>query len=291
MASGGSGTMEVLREPGRMRELAGRLRAKGLRIGLVPTMGALHEGHLGLMRRCRSENDVAAWSLFVNPMQFGPQEDLAAYPRDPAGDMGKAEAAGMDVCFAPEAAAMYPPGYRTVVEVGALGEPLCGASRPGHFRGVATVVTKLFHAVRPHVAYFGQKDYQQSLIIRRMVRDLDFGIEIVVLPTVRAPDGLALSSRNAYLAPPERQAAAALPAALRWAEGAFARGERSPGALAEGMRRLLAAPGPAPIAVDYVEVRNAEDLTPLDTIDRPAVAALAVRIGRTRLIDNILLTP
>ncbi len=272
-----------------MRELAGRLRAKGLRVGLVPTMGALHEGHLSLMRRCRTESDVAAWSLFVNPTQFGPHEDLAGYPRDPEGDMAVAGGAGMDLCFAPEAAAMYPPGYRTSVDVAALSEPLCGASRPGHFRGVATVVSKLFHVVQPHVAYFGQKDYQQSLIIRRMVRDLDLGIEIVVLPTVREPEGLALSSRNAYLSPSERKAAAVLAAALRWAEGEFARGGRRAGALAEGMRRLIAAEPAA--AIDYVEVRDAEDLTPLETIDRPAVAALAVRIGRTRLIDNTLLLP
>ena len=283
--------MEIVRDPGGMRALAGRLRAKGLRIGLVPTMGALHEGHLSLMRRCRAEGDVAAWSLFVNPTQFGPHEDLTAYPRDPEGDMAKAMDAGMDLCFAPEAAAMYPPGYRTSVEVAELSESLCGASRPGHFRGVATVVSKLFHVVQPHVAYFGQKDYQQSLIIRRMVRDLDLGIEIVVLPTVRGPDGLALSSRNAYLSPSEREAAAVLPAALRWAEEVFARGERSASALAGGMRRLLAAAPAAPIAIDYVEVRDAEDLTPLETVERPAVAALAVRIGRTRLIDNTLLIP
>jgi pantoate--beta-alanine ligase len=283
--------VEILRDPAAMRELAGRFRAKGLRIGLVPTMGALHEGHLSLMRRCREENDVAAWSLFVNPTQFAPHEDLAAYPRDPGGDMTKALEVGMDLCFAPAAAAMYPPGHRTAVEVAELSGPLCGASRPGHFRGVATVVSKLFHLMQPHVAYFGQKDYQQSLIIRRMVQDLDFGIEIVVLPTVRGPDGLALSSRNAYLSSAERAAAAALPAALRWAEEEFARGGRRAAGLIEGMCRILAAPAPAHIAIDYVEVRAAEDLATLETIDRPAVVALAARIGRTRLIDNTLLTP
>ncbi len=283
--------MEVLRDPGTMRELAGRLRAKGLRIGLVPTMGALHEGHLSLMRRCRAESDVATWSLFVNPVQFGPHEDLAAYPRDPEGDLAKARGAGMDLCFAPEASAMYPEEHRTFVDVAELSGPLCGASRPGHFRGVATVVSKLFHIVQPHVAYFGQKDYQQSLIIRRMVRDLNFGIEIVVLPTVRGPDGLALSSRNAYLSPAEREAAAALPAALRWVEGEFARGGRSVSVLVEGMRRLIAHRSSAAIAIDYVEIRDAESLAPLETIDRRAVAALAVRIRKTRLIDNTLLTP
>lgn len=281
--------MEVLRDPRATRELTDGLRAKGLRIGLVPTMGALHEGHLSLMRRCRAETGVAAWSLFVNPVQFGPREDLAAYPRDPEGDMAKARAVGMDLCFAPETAAMYPEGFRTYVQVEELSGPLCGASRPGHFRGVATVVSKLFHVVQPHVAYFGQKDYQQSLIIRRLVRDLDLGVAIVVLPTVREPDGLAMSSRNAYLAPGERAAAAALPAALRWAEGEFARGVRRVAPLVEGMRRLLVVqPG---AAIDYVEIRDAETLAPLEAIDRPAVAALAVTIGRTRLIDNALLTP
>jgi len=283
--------MEVLRDPVAMRALTGRLRAEGRRIGLVPTMGALHEGHLGLMRRCRAENDVAAWSLFVNPAQFAPREDLATYPRDAEGDMAKALAVGMDLCFAPDAGAMYPPGYQTTVEVGALSGPLCGASRPGHFRGVATVVCKLFHIVLPHVAYFGQKDYQQSLIVRRMVRDLDFGIEIVVLPTVREADGLAMSSRNAYLDPPARQAAAALSAALRWAEAAFARGERRTAALADGMRQRIAAGPAVDVTIDYVEVRDAETLDPVDRVHRPAVAALAVKIGRTRLIDNTLLTP
>ena len=281
--------MEILRTPEAMRALAGRLRAKGLRGGFVPTMGALHEGHLSLMRRCRAENDVAAWSLFVNPAQFGPHEDIAAYPRDQEADMAKAAGAGMDLCFAPEAAAMYPAGYRTYVEVEELSGPLCGASRPGHFRGVATVVGKLFHVVQPHVAYFGQKDYQQSLIIRRMVRDMDFGIEIVVVPTVREVDGLAVSSRNAYLSAGERAAAAVLPAALRWVEAEFARGARRAADLAEGMRRMIAAESAA--AIDYVEIRDAETLAPTERIARLAVAALAVKIGRARLIDNTLLTP
>jgi pantoate--beta-alanine ligase len=253
-------------------------------------MGALHEGHLSLMRRCREQNEVAAWSLFVNPTQFGPQEDLASYPRDAEADMGKALAAGMDLCFAPEASTMYPPGYQTTVEVGALSAPLCGASRPGHFRGVATVVCKLFHIVQPHVAYFGRKDYQQSLIVRRMVRDLDFGIEIIVLPTVREADGLALSSRNASLDPAARRAATALSAALRWAEGEFARGERRAAVLAAGMRQRVAADATM-ATIDYVDVRDAETLEPLDRVHRPAVAALAVKFGGTRLIDNTILTP
>jgi len=283
--------MEIQRDPAAVRELTGRLRARGRRIGFVPTMGGLHEGHLSLMRRCRAENDVAAWSLFVNPTQFGPREDLAAYPRDAEGDMAKALAIGMDLCFAPEAGAMYPPGFQTTVEVGLLGGPLCGPSRPGHFKGVATVLCKLFHIVQPQVAYFGQKDYQQSLVVRRMVRDLDFAVEIVVLPTVREADGLALSSRNAYLDPPARQAATTLSAALRWAEAEFARGERRAAVLVDGIRRRIAAPAAVAVTIDYVEVRDAETLEPIDRLNRPAVAALAVKIGRTRLIDNALLTP
>jgi pantoate--beta-alanine ligase len=286
--------MEIVREITVMRALAERLRARGRRIGFVPTMGALHAGHLSLMRRCRAEQEVAAWSLFVNPAQFSPQEDLARYPQDFAGDTAKALAAGMDVCFAPEPAALYPPGFCTYVTLEELSAPLCGATRPGHFRGVATVVAMLFHAVRPHVAYFGQKDYQQSLIIRRMVRDLAFDVRVEVLPTVREADGLALSSRNVYLAPAERAAAAALAAALRWAEAEFAAGARRVAALLEGMRRAIVsrpAPPSGPPAIEYLEIRNAETLEPLEIIDRRAVAALAVVIGRTRLIDNVLLTP
>lgn len=281
--------MEILRTPDAMRALAERLRARGLRIGLVPTMGALHEGHLSLMRRCRAENDVAAWSLFVNPMQFGRHEDIASYPRDPEADIARAQGVGMDLCFAPETAAMYPEGYRTYVDVEELSGPLCGASRPGHFRGVATVVTKLFHIVQPHAAYFGQKDYQQSLIIRQVVRDMNFGIEIVVLPTLREPDGLAMSSRNAYLSTSDRAAAGVLSAALRWAEGEFARGERRASDLVHGMRKVLAAEPSA--AVDYVEIRDTETLASIEIIVRPAVAALAVKIGPARLIDNTLLIP
>jgi pantoate--beta-alanine ligase len=283
--------MEIVRTPGAMQRLCGRLRAEGRRIGFVPTMGALHEGHLSLMRHCRAGNEVAVWSLFVNPTQFGPHEDLAAYPRDAEGDMRKAVGLGMDLCFAPEPNVMYVPGHQTTVEVGALGAPLCGAARPGHFRGVATVVCKLFHIVQPHTAYFGQKDYQQSLIIRRMVRDLNFELEIVVLPTVREADGLALSSRNAYLSPAQRQAAGSLAASLRWAEAECLRGQRDAATLVEGMRQRILAQRSAEAVIDYVEVRDAETLEPVESVQRPAVAALAVKFGRTRLIDNTILTP
>src|SRR5262245_47075355 len=184
-----------------MRAKAEDLRRDGRRIAVVPTMGALHDGHLALLRAARGKADVVILTIFVNPTQFGPSEDLARYPRDEAGDITKARGAGIDLAFCPEAAAMYPPGSQTFVEVRELQKPLCGASRPGHFAGVATVVAKLFHITQPHVAVFGQKDYQQLAIIRRMVRDLDFDIEIVGAPIVREPDGLALSSRNAYLSP------------------------------------------------------------------------------------------
>src|SRR5688572_27235397 len=192
-----------MREPQAMRARAEDLRRDGLRIAVVPTMGALHEGHLSLLRTARGLADVVILTIFVNPTQFGPNEDLARYPRDEAGDLAKARPCGIDLAFCPDAAAMYPPGAQTYVEGRELQKPLCGASRPGHFAGVATIVTKLFGVTRPHVAVFGEKDYQQLAIIRRMTRDLDLGVEIVGVPIVREPDGLALSSRNAYLTPDE----------------------------------------------------------------------------------------
>src|SRR5512144_2816115 len=190
-----------------MRAKAEDLGRDGRRIAVVPTMGALHEGHLTLLRAARARADVVILTIFVNPTQFGPNEDLSRYPRDEAGDLAKARACGIDLAFCPEAPAMYPPGSQTFVEVRELQRPLCGASRPGHCAGVATVVTKLFHVTLPHVPVFGEKDYQQLAIIRRMVRDLDFGIEIASVPIVREPDGLAMSSRNAYLSPEQRKAA------------------------------------------------------------------------------------
>src|SRR3954470_4596438 len=193
-----------------MRARAEDLRRDGRRIAVVPTMGALHDGHLALLRAARGKADVVILTIFVNPTQFGPSEDLAKYPRDEVGDIARARTAGIDLAFCPEAAAMYPPGAQTFVEVRELQKPLCGASRPGHFAGVATIVAKLFHITRPHVAVFGEKDYQQLAIIRRMVRDLDFGLEIVGVPIVRESDGLALSSRNAYLSAEQRVSALAL---------------------------------------------------------------------------------
>jgi len=278
---------EIYRAPAAMRARAEDLRRDGRRIAVVPTMGALHEGHLALLRAARGRADVVILTIFVNPIQFGPSEDLTRYPRDEAGDLAAARRCGVDLAFCPDAPAMYPPGSQTFVEVRELSRPLCGASRPGHFTGVATVVTKLFHATLPHVAVFGEKDYQQLAIIRRMVRDLDFGIEIVSVPIVREPDGLAMSSRNAYLGPDERRAALALSAGLAAAQAAFAAGERDAAALVAAARAPIEA---EPLArIDYVELRDADELTELARVDRRAVLAMAVFIGKTRLIDNRVL--
>jgi pantoate--beta-alanine ligase len=278
---------EVFRDPAAMRAKAEDLRRDGRRIAVVPTMGALHDGHLALVRAARARADVVILTIFVNPTQFGPNEDLAKYPRDEEGDLAKARAAGIDLAFCPEAAAMYRPGSQTFVEVRELQKPLCGASRPGHFAGVATVVAKLFHIALPHVAVFGEKDYQQLAIIRRMVRDLDFAIEIASVPIVREPDGLALSSRNAYLSAPQRRAALSLSAGLAAAEQAFAAGERRSEALVAAVRARIDAE--AETRIDYVELRDADELTPLSTIERPAVLAVAAFVGTTRLIDNRVL--
>jgi pantoate--beta-alanine ligase len=278
---------EVIREPAAMRARVEDLRRDGRRVAVVPTMGALHEGHLTLLRAARGMADVLILTIFVNPTQFGPNEDLARYPRDEAGDLAKARPCGVDLAFCPDAAAMYPAGAQTFVEVRELQKPLCGASRPGHFAGVATIVTKLFGVTRPHVAVFGEKDYQQLAIIRRMTRDLDLGVEIVGVPIVREADGLALSSRNAYLTAEERRQALALSQGLGAAEARYAAGERSALALVEAARAPIAA---QPLArIDYLELRDADDLTPIETVARPAVLAMAVFFGKTRLIDNRVL--
>jgi len=280
---------EIYRTPTAMRARAEDLRRDGRRIAVVPTMGALHEGHLALLRAARSRADVVILTIFVNPTQFGPTEDLSRYPRDEAGDLAKARGAGIDLAFCPDAAAMYPPGSQTFVEVRELSRPLCGASRPGHFAGVATVVAKLFHATLPHVAVFGEKDYQQLAILRRMARDLDFGIEIASVPIVREPDGLAMSSRNAYLGPDERRAALALSAGLAAAQAALAAGARDAAALVAAARAPIEA---EPLArIDYVELRDADELTELSALEPGcrAVLAMAVFVGKTRLIDNRVL--
>ena len=254
-------------------------------VGFVPTMGYLHEGHLTLVRRARSQNQNVVVSIFVNPTQFAPEEDFAAYPRDIARDLALLEAEKTDVVFIPSAEEIYPPGFSTWVDVEGVTERLEGAFRPGHFRGVATVVAKLFNIVQPYRAYFGQKDAQQAVVIRKMVSDLDMGIEIVAVPTVREPDGLAMSSRNTRLSPEERRAALVLWKALSLAEELCSAGERDAEVLRGRMMALLSS---EPLAeIDYVSIADAQTLEELEEVDCPALASLAVRIGKVRLIDNI----
>ena len=256
--------------------------------GLVPTMGYLHEGHLSLVRSARSQNTVCAAWIFVNPTQFGPGEDFQRYPRDEAQDLELLEREGVDVLFAPSVDEIYPPGFDTFVKVGRVSERLEGTSRPGHFRGVATVVTKFFNIMQPTRAYFGQKDAQQVVVVKKLVRDLDLNIEIVACPTIREADGLAMSSRNAYLERSERKAATVLYRALRRAQEGWDAGERSGDALRRDMLTVL---NTQPLArVDYVSVADTETLEELDVIRGPALASMAVYIGMTRLIDNVLLS-
>lgn len=255
--------------------------------GFVPTMGYLHEGHLSLVRRARAENDHVAVSIFVNPTQFGPHEDYNRYPRDLERDLQLLAPLGVELVFAPPVEEMYPPGFQTWVVVEEVSRPLEGAARPGHFRGVATVVTKLFNILQPDRAYFGQKDAQQTVVIRRMVQDLNIPVEIVVCPTVREPDGLAMSSRNTYLSPEERQAATVLFRALQAAKARYEEGERDAERLRAVMREVIQA---EPLArLDYVSVADPETLQELSRVEDRALLSLAVYIGKTRLIDNILL--
>ncbi|MEZ4471402.1 MAG: pantoate--beta-alanine ligase [bacterium] len=280
--------MDVLTTRAQVARYAAAHHGSGRRIGFVPTMGALHAGHLALMGEAGRRADVVLASIFVNPTQFGPGEDFERYPRDTEGDLAKARAAGCHAVFLPPVAEMYPPGAETVVRVPALAGPLCGASRPGHFDGVCTVVLKLLNITRCDVAVFGEKDYQQLAVIRRMVRDLDVPVEIVGHPIVREPDGVAMSSRNQYLGPEERREARCLHRALAAAEVLWAAGERDPDALEETARALI---GASPRArIDYLEVRDAFDLSrPAAPITAPVVLAMAVWFGQTRLLDNRVL--
>ena len=249
-------------------------------------MGFLHEGHLSLVRRAREECNTVVVSLFVNPKQFGPGEDLDAYPRDEARDALLAEDAGADFLFAPPAEEVYPPGFATNVEVAGLTDVMCGAARPGHFAGVTTVVTKLFNMVGPDVAYFGQKDAQQALVIRKLVRDLDIPVRVEICPTIRDQDGLALSSRNAYLSPDERRRALGLSRALRAAEAAVATGRIDAADVLAAAREQLEVAGLEP---EYVELRSAQDLAPVERVNGSTLLAVAAQIGRARLIDNTIL--
>ncbi|MHB8055553.1 MAG: pantoate--beta-alanine ligase [Candidatus Aminicenantales bacterium] len=277
--------MEIIRTVEGMRRAARAEKKRGRTIGLVPTMGFLHEGHLSLVRRSRAEADVTVVSLFVNPIQFGPKEDLKSYPRDFERDAALLRDESVDYLFAPTDEEMYPREHRTFVEVPDLQDRLCGRTRPGHFRGVCTVVLKLFDLIEPDCAVFGRKDAQQALILTRMVADLNVPVRMIVAPIVREPDGLAMSSRNAYLNPEERRAALVLSQSLAEARTRIAGGERNAGAILAGMKALI---GAEPLArIDYVEAVNPDDLTPADVLRDGTLVALAVFIGRTRLIDNL----
>jgi len=279
--------MTIVRSVSAMKALSRGWRREGRRIGFVPTMGYLHEGHLSLVRESKVRADVTVVSIFVNPTQFGPNEDFKKYPRDLEKDSAFLSEAGVDCLFYPDAAEIYPPNYRTYVEVEGLQDRLCGRSRPGHFRGVATIVLKLFDIVGPDQAFFGAKDAQQVLIIGRMAADLDLDVEVVTCPIVREPDGLAMSSRNAYLTTDQRTAARVLSTSLRWADKAVGAGERDAGRLLSGIRSILEA---EPLArIDYVEAVDPETLDPVAEIRGQVLVALAVFIGPTRLIDNIRL--
>lgn len=280
--------MEIVTRAPRMTLLSREARARGERIGFVPTMGALHEGHLSLLRRARQASTLVVMSLFVNPAQFGPGEDFQRYPRDLARDADLAREAGTQILYAPEEREVYPPGFGTAVTVETLDSVLEGAGRPGHFRGVATVVTKLLNRVSPHVAFFGQKDAQQAVLVRRMVRDLEMDVEIEIGPTVREADGLALSSRNVYLNPEERRAAPVLCRALRRAESAIvSEEERDPERVLSLIRETVATE--PLVSLEYAAVVDGDTLRPLEKIRGSVLVPLAARLGATRLIDNILL--
>ena len=281
--------MQVISGVREMQVSAEGARRQGKRIVLVPTMGFLHQGHLSLMQEGRRRGDLLVMSIFVNPTQFGAGEDYEAYPRDMERDRDLARQAGVDIIFAPSAREIYPAHYQTYVHVEEVTKYLCGASRPTHFRGVTTVVCKLFHIVKPHAAIFGEKDFQQLVVIRRMVTDLNLDVEIVGMPTYRERDGLAMSSRNSYLTPPERTAALCISQALKQAAALFGQGERRAKALVQAAQNIIAA---EPLAsIDYLTLCDTEELKDLSRVDREAVLAVAVRIGKARLIDNVVLKP
>jgi pantoate--beta-alanine ligase len=279
--------MKIIQEPQAMQRLADELRTDGRRIALVPTMGYLHEGHLSLMREGRKRADILVVSLFVNPTQFGPQEDLDAYPRDFEHDRRCMQEAGVDVAFAPTDKEMYREGHQTYVTVEEVTRNLCGRSRPVHFRGVATVVTKLFNIVKPHIALFGMKDFQQLVVIRRMVRDLNLDIEIVGCPIVREPDGLAMSSRNKYLNEHERKEALALKKALDRAQDLCRQGERRAQAVVDEARRIL--DGQSLVRTDYISICDTDRLEDVEAVEGETIMAIAAFVGSTRLIDNCIL--
>ncbi|MRH30072.1 pantoate--beta-alanine ligase [Microbacterium sp. SYP-A9085] len=278
--------MRVLRTAAEVRAAVAGARARNARVGLVPTMGAFHDGHISLMRAARDAHDLVVVSLFVNPTQFGPAEDLAAYPRDEQRDARIAEQAGVDILFAPSVAEMYPHGFSTTIHVSGLTDVMDGAARPGHFDGVATVVAKLFAIVGPDAAYFGQKDAQQVLVVRRVARDLNLPVRVVGCPIVREPDGLAMSSRNVYLDAADRARATALHRALVAAEDVVARSSTSADVILDAARAELRAAGIQP---EYLDLRSPDDLTEVDEVAPTALLAVAARVGAARLIDNTIL--
>lgn len=278
--------MRLIRTINRMSACINHIRQNGKSIGFVPTMGYLHEGHLSLMRQAKEENDILVLSIFVNPAQFGPMEDYKRYPKDLNRDIRLAKDSGCDMVFIPDAKEMYPGGYSTYVKVERLSDILCGKTRPIHFRGVATVVTKLFNIIRPDRAYFGTKDYQQAIIIKRMIEDLNMDIKLKILPIVREKDGLAMSSRNIYLSQEERSDAIILYKALRFAKRLIEGGQRDPGVIISAIRKLISHKNRA--RMDYVSVVDADTLNDIRIIKRRILIAIAVWIGKTRLIDNIV---
>ncbi len=280
--------MKTIETPAEMAAWARATRDRGETIGFVPTMGYLHEGHLSLMRAARPRADHLVVSIFVNPLQFGPDEDLDTYPRDDEGDAAKCRSVGVDLLFTPTKQSLYPDGFQTTVQPGPVAGPLCGASRPGHFEGVCTIVLKLFNLVKPNVAVFGRKDYQQLQVLQRMARDLDVDVDVVGMPIVREPDGVAMSSRNAYLSAEQRRQAAVLHRALDAAEAQVAAGQRDIAALLASAEALIRE---QPLSdIDYVEILDASSLqAPGDELTDPVLLALAVRFGATRLIDNRVL--
>lgn len=278
--------MKMISKIQEMQKESDTLRQTGKSIGFVPTMGYLHEGHLSLIRLAKLRADVVVLSIFVNPTQFGPNEDFDRYPRDFERDERLARQEGVDILFCPSVEEMYPSGYCTWVNVEKLTETLCGASRPGHFRGVATVCTKLFLAVKPHFAVFGQKDAQQAVVIRRMVKDLNFGIDIIVAPIVREPDGLAMSSRNLYLSPEEKMSALVIPQSLRLAENLVKEGERQVHRIISAMIEKISTQ--PQIRIDYIAIVDPETLEPLQQITSEALIAIAAYVGKARLIDNTI---
>ncbi len=282
-------TLEVVETVREMQALSDRWRAAGQTIALVPTMGAFHEAHLSLMREGRRRADKLVVSIFVNPTQFAPGEDYEAYPRDLEGDMRYIEGIGVNAVFAPSVEEMYPEGHSTFAQVEGLTETLCGPSRPGHFRGVTTVVAKLYLAVKPHVAIYGEKDFQQLAVLRRMTRDMLFDIDVVGLPIVREADGLAMSSRNLYLTDAERETALGLSRSLELARSMILGGETDAETIVQALRSYIEGSGPC--RIDYVAVADPETMALKDSVDGPVLVALAVKVGRARLIDNTVVVP